>query len=91
MWLMMLLPQFASAHLFFSKQHLDPTTSRKLPKQIHLLPYTIFQCFQVTIAPALVRASVLILIHPQLQMDNSDISNLRMTILQRVIQARINF
>lgn len=41
---------------------------------------------QVTIAPALVRAAVLILIHPQLQVENSDISNLRMTILQRVIQ-----
>ena len=47
-----------------------------------------FQLFPilVTIAPALVRASVLILIHPQLQVENSDLSNLRMTILQRVIQ-----
>ncbi len=31
MWLMMLLPSFASAHLFVSKWHLDPTTSRKFP------------------------------------------------------------
>lgn len=40
----------------------------------------------VTIAPALVRAAVLILIHPSLQVDDSDEANLRMTILQQVIQ-----
>lgn len=40
----------------------------------------------VTIAPALVRASVLILIHPALQVQEGEVSNLRMTILQQVIQ-----
>lgn len=40
----------------------------------------------VTIGPALVRASVLILIHPALQIQEGEISNLRMTILQQVIQ-----
>ena len=45
----------------------------------------------VTIAPALVRASVLILIHPTLQVevqrkdDIGEVSNLRMSILQQVI------
>jgi len=40
----------------------------------------------VTIGPALVRASVLILIHPALQVQEGEVTNLRMTILQRVIQ-----
>ena len=46
----------------------------------------------VTIAPALVRASVLILIHPSLQVqasatdDNGQMTNLRMKILQQVTQ-----
>ena len=36
--------------------------------------------------PALVRASVLILIHPALQVQENEVTNLRMTILQQVIQ-----
>ena len=48
-----------------------------------------FQLFPIliTIGPALVRASVLILIHPALQIQESDeLTNLRMTILTQVIQ-----
>ena len=40
----------------------------------------------VTIGPALVRASVLILIHPALQVQENEVTNLRMMILQQVIQ-----
>ncbi|XP_059098796.1 uncharacterized protein LOC131892942 [Tigriopus californicus] len=40
----------------------------------------------ITIIPALVRAAVLILIHPSLQIEDDDITSLRMTILQQVIQ-----
>ena len=47
-----------------------------------------FQLFPIliTIAPALVRASVLILIHPALQVQEGEDANLRMTILSTVIQ-----
>eukprot|EP00095_Tigriopus_kingsejongensis_P007184 maker-scaffold3067_size10345-snap-gene-0.2 protein:Tk07184 transcript:maker-scaffold3067_size10345-snap-gene-0.2-mRNA-1 annotation:"predicted protein" len=40
----------------------------------------------ITIIPALVRAAVLILIHPSLQTADDDVTALRMTILQQVIQ-----
>ncbi len=40
----------------------------------------------VTIVPALVRASVLILIHPSLQIEDLEGATLRMSILQQVIQ-----
>lgn len=40
----------------------------------------------VTIGPALIRASVLILIHPALQIQEGEVLNLRMTILTQVIQ-----
>jgi len=40
----------------------------------------------VTVAPALVRASVLILVHPSLQIEEREGTTLRMNILQQVIQ-----
>ena len=40
----------------------------------------------ITIGPALVRASVLILIHPSLQVEDDELTSLRMTILKQVIQ-----
>ncbi len=40
----------------------------------------------LTIVPTLVRASVLILIHPSLQIEEDEATSLRMTILQQVIQ-----
>ena len=41
----------------------------------------------ITIVPALVRASVLILIHPSLQIEEGEGTTLRMTILQQVRKA----
>lgn len=42
----------------------------------------------VTVVPALVRASVLILIHPSLQIEDLEGARLRMGILQQVVQVR---
>ena len=40
----------------------------------------------ITIVPALVRASVLILIHPSLAVEENEVTTLRMNILQQVVQ-----
>ena len=66
----------------FSQSARTPT-QRKVRLQ-HLLPLLLLllrnRC------QTLVRASVLILIHPTLQVQENEVTNLRMTILQQVIQ-----